>query len=124
MHQFYYHDTPGRLRIRIPDLRGNEPLADEVAGMVRSVAGVESCRTNLLTGSVVVRYDRAATDGPAVVAPLEAEGHFRREQAISLEQHIRDNAHKGSQALWNTLAKHAFKAALSASPLSPLAVLL
>ena len=51
------HAIPGRIRIRIPALKGNPVLGREVAEHVWTLTGVRWVETNASTGSLVVEYD-------------------------------------------------------------------
>lgn len=48
------HQTPGRLRIRIPDRRGDRDFFDVVAHVLEACEGVTAVTANPLTGSIVV----------------------------------------------------------------------
>ena len=62
------HALPGRIRLRIPSLRGNEAgMADYRARLVR-LEGVRDVRTNPLLGTVLVAFDPARLAGDIVVA--------------------------------------------------------
>ena len=51
------HAIPGRIRLRIPALKGNSILGREVAEHIWTLAGVRWVETNASTGSLVVEYD-------------------------------------------------------------------
>ena len=51
------HAIPGRIRIRIPALKGNPILGREVAEHVWTLTGIQWVETNASTGSLVVEYD-------------------------------------------------------------------
>jgi len=51
------HAIPGRIRIRIPALKGNPMLGREVAEHVWTLTGVRWVETNASTGSLLVQYD-------------------------------------------------------------------
>ncbi|NJN81593.1 MAG: hypothetical protein HC802_04430 [Caldilineaceae bacterium] len=50
-------DLPGRARVRVGALRGNDVLAGQVAEALVSVKGVEQVQANANTGSLLVNYD-------------------------------------------------------------------
>ena len=55
---YYVHHTPGRLRVKIPLVKGNQERAKEVREILKELDGVNFIEINTVTGSVVVKYDR------------------------------------------------------------------
>ncbi len=55
----YVHHVPGRLRVRMPSIKGNVAAANSLEGRIRAQHGVINVQTNPLTGSVLVHYDPA-----------------------------------------------------------------
>ena len=55
----YVHHVPGRLRVRVPDTKGNLAEANSLEKRIRAQKGVRDVQTNPLTGSVLVYYDPA-----------------------------------------------------------------
>jgi hypothetical protein len=53
----YIHVVPGRLRVKSPAIRQNQLKAGEARTLVEALHGVSSAETNLLTGSIIVRFD-------------------------------------------------------------------
>ena len=47
---YYFHNVPGRLRIKTPRIKGDEDAALELQGWVRSMKGIRSAEANPLTG--------------------------------------------------------------------------
>jgi hypothetical protein len=62
---------PGRLRLRMPERRGDELFARLVKQALAALAGVTQVRANPVTGSVLVLYDPRQTDAPQLRAELE-----------------------------------------------------
>ncbi len=54
------HAIDGRLRIRVPAIRGDAAAAATLADRLRRVPGVRHVEASRLTGSVVVRHDASA----------------------------------------------------------------
>jgi hypothetical protein len=50
------HDIPGRIRIKIPNLRANPQLASQLQARVQGIPGVRRAKANPLTGSLLVDY--------------------------------------------------------------------
>lgn len=53
------HHLPGRLRVRVPEVKSDAAFATSLEQRLRSVRGVRAAQANPLTGSVLVHYDRA-----------------------------------------------------------------
>ncbi|MCW5771427.1 MAG: hypothetical protein KIT16_07320 [Rhodospirillaceae bacterium] len=53
------HHVPGRVRLRIPSLRGKAAYFDDLAAALALADGVRSASANALTGSVLIRFEGA-----------------------------------------------------------------
>ena len=51
-------DLPGRVRVRLKELRWQDHLLGEVTTALGSLPGVEQVDTNSVTGSILVHYDK------------------------------------------------------------------
>jgi len=71
-----FHNLEGRLRIKLPDIKGSTQGAREVARRMRSIPGVERATANPLTGSLLVLYDSARTHAPELFDALRAWGYL------------------------------------------------
>jgi copper chaperone CopZ len=79
----YLHAIDGRLRVRLPELRGDRRAAASLRRELRALPGVSTVDVSPLTGSVLVEYDadRLSTDevlGAAGVEAPDATGDTRR----------------------------------------------
>src|SRR5215469_7643311 len=61
------HILPGRVRVRLPRLKGNASLAGEVERTLTALAGVHHVETSTTTGSVLVLYE------PHILEALDIE---------------------------------------------------
>jgi hypothetical protein len=50
---YYVHHVPGRLRVRIPEIRNNPLLADEIREIL-DIPGIFELTMNEVTGSMVI----------------------------------------------------------------------
>lgn len=57
------HVTPGRIRVKMDDMKGNRSLADAIQHRLSAVQGVKQVTTNPVTGSVLVCFDPEALTG-------------------------------------------------------------
>ena len=51
-------DLPGRVRMRLNELRWQDHLLGEVATALGSLPGIQQVDTNTVTGSILVHYDK------------------------------------------------------------------
>ena len=64
------HTLPGRVRLKASHLKGNPALAQQVHEKIRRLPGVQEVRVNPLTGSILIRLDRAKLREPEPLAPV------------------------------------------------------
>jgi copper chaperone CopZ len=79
----YSHVTPGRLRIKIPQVKGSPEIAQEVERILRGVDGVDSVRANPLTGNALVLFDHSYLSHADVVDILIMKGYLQKPQKPS-----------------------------------------
>ncbi len=72
------HFLPGRVRLKVPALRGRPQAAETLAAAFRAVPGVKRLDVNTLTGSVLITYDAPT------LATREASGVLKG----VLQQHL------------------------------------
>jgi copper chaperone CopZ len=94
---YYYHDVPGRLRIKSPKLKGDHPQCRMAKGYLEKHEGIQAVSVNPVTGSVVVTYDPKRTSAKAIMELLSREGYFHHEQAVTSERYINNSAEKMGQ---------------------------
>jgi Heavy metal associated domain 2 len=71
----YRHHIPGRLRVRVGAVKRNVQNARALQMAIQDMCGVTSVDANLLTGSVLVRYDPHACDTRALLSLFNRWGH-------------------------------------------------
>jgi Cu+-exporting ATPase len=59
---------------------------NRITRYLKKVDGVENAAVNLATESATVRFDRARTDLPALVAAVEAAGYLARVDRIAAQE--------------------------------------
>jgi hypothetical protein len=82
----YIHHIPGRLRVKTPPLRRNEAEAVRVRAMLTGLEGLLSYEVKTLTGSLIIYYDPALTQGEAILAFLSRHGFVGKEATADLVQ--------------------------------------
>jgi hypothetical protein len=121
---YYIHNVPGRLRIKIPSIKGDQDMAEEVQGVLRSIEGVNSAKANTLTGSIVIHYDPKAVRSKEILDTLNQAGYVDPSKAITNDQYIRITVSKVGQVIWKVLFGAVVEEALEGSALSLITVLI
>src|ERR1700678_1824947 len=58
------HQVPGRIRLKVPNVKDNPELVDQIKQMFHVIPGIEDVTVNPTTGSVVLCYDTDGHDRP------------------------------------------------------------
>lgn len=74
----YIHNVPGRLRVKIPGLKGDHERGRQAAVLIEPMDGVETVMVTPLTGSVIVHYDPETAVPSRILDALEANGYFQQ----------------------------------------------
>lgn len=70
------HALEGRLRIKIPKVKGAAGQAQEVERHLRQSAGVDYVSANPITGSVLILYNPRVTDQDEIISSLQELGYL------------------------------------------------
>lgn len=65
------HHLPGRLRLKVPNLRGNQRLAAVIDEQLMTMPGVTSVRANPRTGKVLVYFNSLRTDHNSIIIRVD-----------------------------------------------------
>lgn len=120
----YLHSVPGRLRVRIPAVKGNPERAEAIQKMLQAIEGVSSVSAQLLTGSIVVTYDPARLGSKRILDALIQGGHIDAGKLMSMDDYFTAGAAKAHKAISRALFGAAVEQALAGSQLAFLAILL
>jgi len=74
--EFYIHEVPGRLRLKIPGLKKNSQIACDIDQSLKNLPGIFSSSANTVTGSLTLHYDTQLIRLDAIVSILMREGHL------------------------------------------------
>ena len=111
--RYYIHNTPGRLRVRIPALKNNQVNADYLVDLLKQMEGVESTTANPLTGSIVVNYNVNAIRPERILNELSQKGYVDPSRAVTNDQCVEDAICKAggvvSKALLSLFLEKAFE---------------
>jgi hypothetical protein len=68
---YYMHHVPGRLRIKIPHIKGKPSKDTEIRQLLSKLDGLEKVSVNIVTGSVVFYYDSDQLQPWQILSALE-----------------------------------------------------
>lgn len=110
---YYYHDVPGRLRIKSPLIKRNANAAQSVQKFLAQIQGVITVSTSTVTGSIVLNYDEKKTNSKALLDILQQRGIFNAADALTNDQYIHKAASKAGNVVYRaflgTLVEETFK---------------
>jgi len=72
----YVHALEGRLRIKIPEVKGAPLKAREIEGHLVLCSGVEEVKANPITGSVLVHYNPRLIGQEELILALREIGYL------------------------------------------------
>ena len=99
----YLHALEGRLRIKVPGVKGSPHMASEVEELLSSVGGIDAAEANPRTGNVLVLYDSSRLTHGDIIETLRTAGFFTG-------RHQHHDAPLHSNASSDTLAQVIFRA--------------
>jgi hypothetical protein len=120
----YIHDIPGRLRVRLPLVKGNPETAKDVGNILKSIEGIDSTAVNTTTGSVVINYNIKALNSEKILNTLNRNGYFDRSMVITNDKVIEETVSKVGSVVGKALIGMFLEKTFEGSMLSMLAVLI
>ena len=120
----YFHNVPGRLRVKIPTLAGRPARIKAVEELLSSLAGTEHVKPNSLTGSVVINYDADQLEAQQIIQLLVDHQYFDEANAISHDEVVQSAAAKAGFKIGKVIFGLAVSKTLEASGLSLLAAII
>jgi len=121
---YYVHEIPGRLRIKIPELKRDHHAALNLKHLLIRLSGVESVSVNTVTGSVVLQFDPRVVASQAILTLLMREGYIDLGRAISNEQYVESAVSKVSRTASKALLGLALDRAFQGTPFALLTALI
>ena len=90
---YYIHHVPGRLRVKTLAVKRNEHLARVVKGFLADMQGVSAVDVNIVTGSIVVNYDKRILSFDIILRSLREMGYIHevspdRGLVVALQQDV------------------------------------
>ena len=96
---YYYHNVPGRLRVKIPMLLNSPSKGRCIEQLIAPHRGIEQIKVNALTGSMIVFYDPDLVQGEQIIGILVENGYFDNSEAISHDDHVKQAVAKAGAKL-------------------------
>jgi len=88
--RYLVHHTPGRLRVKIPDVQGNARRSRQVCDLLNGLEGVESVSCNPRTGSIVILYDETLPVAQKVFTVLKENDYYDETRVVTHDEYIQD----------------------------------
>jgi hypothetical protein len=121
---YLMHETTGRLRIKIPELKKRPTEAERLRSLLTQVEGVRTATVNPITGSLIVTFDHTTVRPGTIIEILFREKYLDPRLGIHSEDHlsqaVTNVGHAASKALVGLLVNRA----LQGTPLAFLSALL
>jgi hypothetical protein len=73
----YIHALNGRLRIKVPAVKGSPVKALEIEGKLQAIEGINCVKGNPMTGNVLILYQPDKIGHQEVMGALERLGYLR-----------------------------------------------
>jgi hypothetical protein len=115
---YYLHEIPGRLRVKIPNLKRNPQSARDIQVFLKNLPGIESISTNTVTGSIIVRYDPELVNAGAIVNVLAREGYIDPAKVFFNRERKENTMDVVAQAASKAILGFVLDRALQGTPLS------
>ncbi len=113
MDSFYIHALEGRLRIKIPQVKGAVRQAQEVERHLVLITGVEDVSANPTTGNVLIHYNSRLIQQQDIISWLEKLGYLPHCQQMKVgHQHPSPPPHGIVEKMASSVAAALMEAAL------------
>jgi hypothetical protein len=74
----YVHALEGRLRIKIPEVKGAPSQAREVESHLQLLTGMEEVSANPVTGNVLILYNPSLLREDQIISTLQESGYLEK----------------------------------------------
>jgi copper chaperone CopZ len=95
----YVHNIPGRLRIKSAVIKKNPSEAAKIRSLLSAVPGVENLDVNLLTGSILIRYDAQKINSDQLLQTLSEAGYFQPSKVVTHDDVLHSMLTTGGKAI-------------------------
>jgi copper chaperone CopZ len=104
---YYYNYVPGRIRIQTPFIHGNPQNAATFDNTIKSLEGITSVETNVVTGSALIQFDENKIKHEQIISFLEKQGYFIMSKAKTSDEVIEKAAEKVLEVAENIIVDSA-----------------
>lgn len=122
--EYFVHKTPGRLRVKIPSLKGNPMQCQEVRSIFESTAGAAQVVTNALTGSVTITYNPMRISEGNILSLLDTHGFMDMSHITHNDPYVEETMSKAGEVVQKAALGLVLDQLFAGTPLSLLTVLL
>ena len=91
----YVHALEGRLRIKVPELKGSSLKARDIEGHLGLCPGVEEVSANPVTGSVLVMYHPRLIGQDEIILALKEIGYLEDAAPKAPQGTAKNSHHEG-----------------------------
>ncbi|HTN70980.1 MAG TPA: cation transporter [Methylomirabilota bacterium] len=95
----YVHNIPGRLRIKSAVIKKNPAEAAKIKSQLSSIPGVQNLDVNLVTGSILIRYDAQKISSDQLLQTLNQAGYFQSSKVVTHDDVLHSVLTKGGKAI-------------------------
>jgi copper chaperone CopZ len=121
---YYVHNIPGRLRVKIPSIKGSPNAANHVEQLLKAIEGIDSTAVNTVTGSILINYDTRVVSSEAVLGILEQKGYFEALKSLANNNYIEAAVSRAGSLVGKAVLGAMLEKAFEGSALSLLAALI
>jgi hypothetical protein len=118
---YYVHNVPGRLRVKIPDIKGNESNYLKIKDLLSQYDEINRISINPVTGSVVVHYNEDKLQPWEILFSLKESGYLKGPITIPNHDKGPKTGAGAGEAVWKAVFGWAVGKAFEGSGLSILA---
>ena len=122
--EYYIHQIPGRIRVKIPSIKGDQTACQRVERLFVNMHGVESVAVNHVTGSTKVTYDKSTIDSDRILQVLRENNLFDETKAVTTDAYTNKVVSETAEKFGKAVFSWAIGRALEANGLSLLAALI
>ena len=73
----YMHALEGRIRVKVPEIKGSPAKAGELERQVQWQSGIHSIKANPTTGNVLIYYDSQKTEQEKILNTMQEFGYLQ-----------------------------------------------
>jgi len=81
----YIHILEGRIRVKVPEVKGDPVNSALVVRIMHQLQGVTQVHANPMTGNVLVLFDATRIRPEHLIQALQAHGYLTRPEVTSLQ---------------------------------------